>query len=122
MLKENLLVIDRTYELLKWFLGRLAKFPRSHRYGLGQRIETTLYGVFEGLIRARYCSAEARVAQLNDLNLQLEILRMHSRLADELAMLPHSSYEFASREINEIGKMVGGWLKQQRQKPTSSRG
>lgn len=122
MAKENLLVIDRTYDLLKWFLGRLAKFPRSHRYGLGQRIETTLYGVFEGLIRARYCPPDARVAELHDLNLKLEILRMHSRLAHDLAMLPHSSYEFASREINEIGKMVGGWLKQQRRKPISSSG
>ncbi len=35
MAKDELLVIDRTYELLKWFLGRLSKFPRSHRYGLG---------------------------------------------------------------------------------------
>jgi len=30
MAKNELLVIDRTYELLKWFLGKLEKFPRSH--------------------------------------------------------------------------------------------
>jgi len=40
MAKDELLVIDRTYELLKWFLGRLSKFPRAHRYGLGQQIGT----------------------------------------------------------------------------------
>ncbi|MBU0639005.1 MAG: hypothetical protein KKB50_09085 [Planctomycetes bacterium] len=39
MARDELQVIDRTYELLKWFLGRLAKFPRAHRYGLGQQIE-----------------------------------------------------------------------------------
>ena len=54
MSKDELLVIDRTYELLKWYLGRLEKFPRSHRYGLGQRIETRLYEIFEGLVRAKY--------------------------------------------------------------------
>ena len=53
MAKNELLVIDRTYELVKWYLGRLEKFPRSHRYGLGQRIETRLYAIFEGLIRAK---------------------------------------------------------------------
>ena len=36
MAKDELLVIDRTYELLKCFLGRLEKFPRSHGQGLGQ--------------------------------------------------------------------------------------
>ena len=44
------------YELVKWFLGCLEKFLRSHRYGLGQRIETRLYVIFEGLIRAK-CTA-----------------------------------------------------------------
>ena len=34
MARDELQVIDRTYQLLKCFLGRLAKFPRAHRYGL----------------------------------------------------------------------------------------
>ena len=113
MAKDTLPVVARTYELLKWYLGRLEKFPRSHRYGLGQRIETTLYALFEGLVRACYAPAGAKAAELTEVNLKLEILRMHSRLANELAMLSHKSYEYASREIDEIGRMVGGWLKQQ---------
>ena len=122
MTNERLLVIDRTYELVKWFLGRLSKFPRSHRYGLGQRIEQHLYTVFEGLIQAQYSPPAEKVPVLSRVNLELEVLRMLSRLAHELALLPHNSYEYASREIDEVGRMVGGWLKQQRQKPPSSRG
>ncbi len=53
MAKNELLVIDRTYELVKWYLGRLEKFPRSHRYGLGQRIETRQFLIFEALIKAK---------------------------------------------------------------------
>jgi hypothetical protein len=37
--RNELLAIDRTYELLKWFSRRLEKFPRSNRYGSGQQIE-----------------------------------------------------------------------------------
>ncbi|MBU0719464.1 MAG: diversity-generating retroelement protein Avd [Planctomycetes bacterium] len=110
----------RTYELLKWYLGRIEKFPRSHRYGLGQRIETTLYAVFEGLVRASYTSGTVKAAELAEANLKLEILRMHGRLAHELTVLPHKSYEYASRELDEIGRMVGGWLKQQRTSRSSS--
>ena len=53
MTKNELLVIDRTYELVKWYLGRLEKFPRSHRYGLGQRIETPLFVISEAIIMAK---------------------------------------------------------------------
>jgi hypothetical protein len=115
MSKNDLLVLDRAYELVKWFLGHLAKFPRSHRYGLGQRIEARLYAVLEGLIHSRYTSALERERSLAAVNLDLEVLRMLSRLAHGLAILPHKSHEYAVREMNEIGKMVGGWLRQQRQ-------
>jgi hypothetical protein len=120
MAKDELLVIDKTYELLKWFLGRLEKFPRSHRYGLGQRLETRLYDVFEALVHAKYATAHDKAADLAAVNLELEVVRMLSRLSHELGFLPNKSYEYAAREINEIGRMVGGWLKQQQRRTGSS--
>jgi hypothetical protein len=120
MTNDELLVIDRTYELVKWFMGRLEKFPRSHRYGLGQRIEKQLYSIFEGLIRAKYAGSPAKVQELAAVNLDLEILRMLARLAHELKMLPHKSHAYAAREMSDIGRMVGGWLKQQRNRRSST--
>jgi len=111
MTHSELLVIDRTYELLKWFLGRLEKFPRSHRYGLGQRIEARLFLIFESLIQAKYSAAQTRSDILARINLDLETLRMLTRLAHDMKILPHKSYEYAGREVNEIGRMVGGWHK-----------
>jgi hypothetical protein len=120
MARPELSVIDRTYELVRWFLGHLAKFPRSHRYGLGQAIEQTLYAVLESLLRAKYGAAGAKAEYLGEANVQLEILRMQCRLAHELAIMSHGSQEYAVRELTEIGGMVGGWLRQQRQKTASS--
>jgi hypothetical protein len=39
------------------------------------------------------------------------------RLAHDLQCLRTNSYGFANRAINEIGAMVGGWLKAGRAKP-----
>ena len=122
MTRDELQVIDRTYELLKWFLGRLGKFPRSHRYGLGSQIEQRLYAVFDGLLRAKYSSAAEKREALLDVNLKLESLRMLCRLAHDMGMIPHNSQEYAAREMIEIGRMVGGWLKQQQQRTASSTG
>jgi hypothetical protein len=58
MARDELLVIDRTCELLKWFVGHLGKFPRSHRYGIRQQIEQRLYAVFHGLLRAELSQLE----------------------------------------------------------------
>lgn len=122
MAKDELLVIDRTYELLKWYLGHLGKFPRSHRYGLGQRLETRLFAVFEGLVRAKYGTGSDKLAHLSAVNLELEIVRFLGRLAHELGFLPHRSHAYAARELNEVGRMVGGWQRQQQSKASSSNG
>lgn len=71
-------------------------------------------------MRAKYAGPGDKRASLTEVNLELESLRMLCRLAHELGMLPHKSQEYAAREMIEIGRMVGGWLKQQQRKTASS--
>jgi hypothetical protein len=40
---EELTVITETYDLILWTCNHVSRFPRSHRFGLGQRIERGLY-------------------------------------------------------------------------------
>ncbi|MCA9464797.1 MAG: four helix bundle protein [Nitrospira sp.] len=35
-------VVSDAYELLKWLVDHVGKFPRSHRFVLGERIETAM--------------------------------------------------------------------------------
>ena len=46
-----------------------------------------------------------------DANLKLEIFRFQMRLAKDLECLQVKSYAFAAKQIDEIGKLVGGWLR-----------
>ena len=106
---EELVIITRTYDLILWSCNHTSRFPRQHRFVLGERLERTLYDLLETLIRAKY--TRDRRSLLDDANLKLEILRFQIRLAKDLQCLQAKSYEFASKQIDEIGKLVGGWLK-----------
>jgi len=106
---EELMVITKTYDLVLWSCNHTSKFPRNHRFVLGDRIERTLYDLLETLIQAKY--SRDRKPFLDDANLKLEVLRFQVRLAKDLQCLRANSYQFASKQINEIGKLVGGWLK-----------
>ena len=44
-------------------------------------------------------------------NLTLEILRFQIRLAKDLQCLKIESYGFSAKAIDEIGRLVGGWIK-----------
>jgi hypothetical protein len=48
---------------------------------------------------------------LEQANITLEILRFQVRLAKDLQCLKTNSYAFAAKAIDEISRLVGGWLK-----------
>lgn len=104
---EELVVITKAYDMILWSCNHTAKFPRNHRFVLGERIERNLYDLLETLIRAKY--TRQRQELLERANLLLEILRFQIRLAKDLQCLKVDSYGFAAKAIDEIG--VGGWLK-----------
>ena len=106
---QELTVITKTYDLILWSCNHTGKFPRNHRFVLGESIERNLYDLLENLIRARY--TKQRQELLEKANLTLEILRFQMRMAKDLQCLKVDSYGFAAMAIDEIGKLVGGWLK-----------
>lgn len=106
---KELEVITKTYDLILWSCHHTGRFPRNHRFVLGERIEQRLYDLLETLIKAKY--TRERRGLLQGANLSLEILRFQWRLAKDLQCLRVSSYGFVSKAIDEIGSMIGGWLR-----------
>ena len=49
-------------------------------------------------------------------NLRLEKLRVLLRFCHELGHLSHTRYEYAVCALNEVGKMLGGWRRQQEER------
>ncbi len=74
-----------------------------------------LYDILEGLIMARY--AKQKLIPLESLNTQLDIIRYQTRLLLDFQLIPVHRYEYAGKAINEIGMELGGWIKQQNQRP-----
>jgi 23S rRNA-intervening sequence protein len=109
MAEQELAVITKTFDLVKWSCQHTGRFPRRHRFILGERIERRLYDLLETLIQARY--TRDRAPLLRQANLSLEVLRFQMRLAHELQCLRPTSYGFVTQALQEIGAMVGGWLK-----------
>ena len=106
----EMLLITKVYDLVVWSCRHVAKFPRSHRFTLGDRLEVRLYEVLEMLIRAKY--TRDRRALLRALNVELELLRFQFRIAKDLQCLAVESYGYAARSVDEVGRLLGGWIKQ----------
>jgi len=112
--KENayeMLIFSKWLDFLEWLLPALDKFPKKVRFTFTQRIENLALDMIEDLIEARY-TANRKVI-LRRANLKLEKLRVLMRLAQKQHYLSVESYRYAAKAIDETGRMLGGWLKQQ---------
>ena len=109
--------LERAYQFLAWLVPTIDKFPRRQKFLLGDRIESTALDVLEGLVEATYTRNRGRI--LEAVNLKLDKLRFLFRLSTELQLLDQRRYEYASRCIDEIGRLVGGWIRAHRGQPAS---
>ncbi|WP_242057134.1 MULTISPECIES: four helix bundle protein [Oscillatoriales] len=51
---SELPIIQKTYDLIKWYVPILNRLPRSHKFMLGDRMITGLYDLLDALIIAKY--------------------------------------------------------------------
>jgi hypothetical protein len=101
--------IEAHYRFLAWLMPTIEKFPKSHKFTIGDRIETIALDVLEALIEATY--TKERTQHLRQANLGIEKLRFLLRLAGDLRLLDRRRYEHAARTLDDTGRLVGGWMK-----------
>ncbi len=97
------------YRFIVWLIPTLMNFPRTQKFLLGDKIQTTAMDVLEALIEATY--TKHREAPLVRANLGLEKLRFFFRISRDLRYLDYRRHEYAVRQLNEVGSRVGAWLK-----------
>jgi hypothetical protein len=87
----------------------LRQFPKWERHVLAAEVRGTLWQLLRLIVvcNKRYY----KKTTLQDLDAELDLLRSQVRLAKELGYLDFRKYEHWSKLNDEIGRMIGGWIK-----------
>ena len=104
-------VITKTADFIRWSLPRIEKMPRNFKFLFGDRILAIQIDLMERLIEAYY--GKEKLKPLAAANIQIEKLRQLFRICTDMQWLTPQQFEFVSRELNHIGGLVGGWVRQQ---------
>ncbi len=110
-MKESPLFV-RTYDYLLWIIPQVQKFPRQHRFGLGERIQRLVMDFQDLIVAAGKAKGDERRLCLDKADVQLEQLRVWLRLSQDLQLLSIQQHEYSARLLSEIGRLLGGWIKQ----------
>lgn len=109
--KKDLPIFIKWMDFLKWLLVTIDGFPKKARFNFSDRLTNLSLQIVEDLVEARYSKNKGPF--LRRANLNLEKIRILMRICFELRFFSRKAYEHSSFLINEVGKMLGGWMKQQ---------
>ena len=105
----HLTIFQKSYDLTLRFFRETHEFPRDYKYTLGQQMKETCLDMLDAIIKAN--GAKTKKPALARASARLERLRVYTRLAYDLKVIGMKKYEVLSKYSDEIGRMIGGWMK-----------
>ncbi len=107
--KKNILTLN--YEFLKFTIALIKNFPRDQKFLIGDRMQNIASELMEIFIEAYYSNSKKKKKKLQKANILLEKMRFYIRLCYELGYYNSSKYAQIMKQVQEIGRITGGWIK-----------
>lgn len=107
----DLPIFKKSYDLYKLLARYRALVPKQDRYTLWQRSENTLLDVLEHILLASQLRKEEKLSALERASVKIGLLRVFLRLAKETRALDNKKYTLLQEPLDEIGRMLGGWIR-----------
>lgn len=89
----------------------LPHFPKTSRYTLGSKIDSLFIETVESVIKALHLSKGEKLIYLIQASVKLDLLKFFLQTAWEIKALDNKKYIRLSEKLDEIGRMLGGWIK-----------
>ena len=105
------------YKMYMAFSPLVYQFPKVYRYSLGRTIDGSILALLELIFEANSLPRPLREAPLIRANAKCELLKLLNRMCFELKLIESTKYFQISADLQEVGKMLGGWIKYVRSGP-----
>ena len=106
---SDLLIRQKVEAMIEYGHCALRQFPKSERHVLSAEIRGSMWALLRLVIvcNKRY----HKKTTLQELDAELDLLRAQVRLAQQLGWLDFRKYEHWATLLDEVGRMIGGWIK-----------
>ena len=87
------------------------KIPKKDRFGIYLKIEKICLEIVSSIINAALEPKNNKLPILNSARIKIEVLKRLIRIIQELNIIEKKKYIELELDLQEISKMVTGWIK-----------
>lgn len=104
-------LFKKAYDLYKQLYALRNKIPKQERFSVYLKSENALLEVIENILKASQLSKDEKLPALQNAAFKINLLRVFIRLMKDIKTIDLKTYSSFETEIDEIGRMLGGWIK-----------
>lgn len=116
--RSGLIILQKTKDAMKYLYTSWVKYPRSEKLGFVVDYKKCLFQFLIYIITAQ--KKYFKKTTLQDADVYLELLRLFNDLSYDLRFIDEKRYQLISERFNEIGRLLGGWIKSQKETSTTA--
>ena len=107
----HLTIYIKTYEFIKLNYRIVRQFRKEYKYTLGEELQAISWSMLDEIIRTNSLSDIAKKEGIRRLSVLFDSFKVRFRLAYEVGLIKEKRFAAAQLQMEEIGKMIGGWAK-----------
>jgi len=104
-------IFQKSYDLYKQLHGYRRLVPKQDRYTVYERAEESLLAFMSHIFKASTAAKESKLLLLQRATTELNQHRVFVRLLKDVKALDNKKYIQLQTNIDEIGRMLGGWIR-----------
>jgi len=108
---NEVVLLQKIFDFYKRFYQGLDHFPKKSKFALVIKIEETLLELLREIAGASFASKDDKLVLLKKASKNIDLLKILFRLCWELKIISQDKYISFEKDILEMGRMTGGWIK-----------
>jgi len=110
--RVTLPLLQRLTTIYKSWHTLMPTLPKTARYTLGEKIDRCFLEMMESIYTASFLQKEQKLIHLQEAMIKLDLLKFFLQITWEIKSLDTKKYILLSEQLEEIGRMLGGWTRQ----------
>jgi len=108
---SHLPIFIKTYEFIKFVYRLVQQFRKEYKYTLGTELQQIIWQILDEIIITNSLPDSRKKENIEKISQLFDKFKIRLRFAYEIGLLTDKKFGIIQREIEEIGRMIGGWQK-----------
>lgn len=108
---SHLPIYVKTYESIGLIYKIVGQFRKEYKHTLGAEIQEIAWKMLDEIILVNSQNNEDKKHGIQKISMLFDRLKIRFRFAYEIGLIPSKKFEIVQKQFEEIGKMIGGWMK-----------